>query len=119
MSKLKETQPILVSNESIEHGVKLTLKVQSSLDYFEGHFPELPILAGVVQLDWAVKFANEYLGLSSAVVKQVEVLKFQEMIRADQVVDLSLTRKSDYKFLFKYVSDIGVHASGRIVLEEA
>jgi len=119
LSKLQETQPILLAKEQIDNGVKLTFKVQPSLDYFKGHFPEISILAGVVQLDWAVNFAQEYLELSSSIVDQVEVLKFQDMIRADQTVELLLTRKSGHKFLFKYQSDKGVHSSGRIVLEEA
>jgi 3-hydroxymyristoyl/3-hydroxydecanoyl-(acyl carrier protein) dehydratase len=115
---LQETQPLFVKKEIIDNGVKLTLKVQASLDYFKGHFPGTPILAGVVQLDWAVNFAYDHLNLLSTTVKQVEVLKFKEMIHPDQIIDLSLIRKSDHKFLFQYQSEKGVHASGRILLEE-
>ncbi|WP_114325589.1 thioester dehydrase [Candidatus Colwellia aromaticivorans] len=118
MNKLQETQPLFIKKEIIGEGVKLTFKVQASLDYFKGHFPNVSILAGVVQLNWAVNFAHEHLKLSSTVVRQVEVLKFKEIIHADQIVDLSLIRKSDHKFLFEYHSEKGVHASGRILLEE-
>jgi len=118
LSKLQETQPLFVKKEIIDNGVKLTFKVQASLDYFRGHFPDTPILAGVVQLDWAVNFAYEHLNLSSTTVRQVEVLKFKEMIHSDQIINLSLLRKSDHKFLFEYQSEKGVHASGRILLEE-
>jgi 3-hydroxymyristoyl/3-hydroxydecanoyl-(acyl carrier protein) dehydratase len=118
LNKLNETQPLLIKKDVIDGGVKLTFKVQASLDYFKGHFPGAPILAGVVQLDWAVNFAHEHLQLSSTVVKQVEVLKFKEMIHPDQIINLSLIPKSDHKFLFEYQSDKGVHASGRVLLEE-
>jgi len=118
LNKLQETQPLFIKKEIIDNGVKLTFKVQASLDYFKGHFPDVSILAGVVQLDWAVNFAHEHLLLSSTVVRQVEVLKFKEIIHADQIINLSLIRKSDHKFLFEYQSEKGVHASGRILLEE-
>jgi len=118
LNKLQETQPLFIKKEIIDNGVKLTFKVQASLDYFKGHFPGTPILAGVVQLDWAVNFAYAHLNLSSTTVRQVEVLKFKEMIRPDQIINLSLIRKSDHKFLFEYQSEQGVHASGRILLEE-
>ncbi|WP_019028213.1 hypothetical protein [Colwellia piezophila] len=119
MNKLLKTEPLFIAKEIIENGVILTFKVQASLDYFKGHFPNIAILAGVVQLDWAVNFAIQYLNLASSVVKQVEILKFQEIIYADQIVSLSLTRKSDHKFLFKYHSAKGVHSSGRVLLEES
>jgi 3-hydroxymyristoyl/3-hydroxydecanoyl-(acyl carrier protein) dehydratase len=118
LNKLKETQPLFIKKETADDSVKLTFKVQASLDYFKGHFPDTPILAGVVQLDWAVNFAYEHLNLSSTTVRQVEVLKFKEMIHPDQIINLSLIRKSDHKFLFQYQSEKGVHASGRILLEE-
>jgi len=118
LNKLQETQPLFIKKEIIDSGVKLTFKVQASLDYFRGHFPDTPILAGVVQLDWAVNFAYEHLNLSSTTVSQVEVLKLKEMIHSDQIINLSLLRKSDHKFLFEYQSEKGVHASGRILLEE-
>ena len=38
-----------------ETSVSLALTIAADLDYFRGHFPNAPILAGVVQLDWAVK----------------------------------------------------------------
>jgi len=119
LNKLQETQPLFIKKETIDNGVKLTLKVQASLDYFKGHFPSTPILAGVVQLDWAVNFAHEHLNLPSSTVRQVEVLKFKEIIQPDQIVSLSLIRKSDHKFIFEYHSEKGVHASGRILLEES
>lgn len=99
--------------------VILVLGVDENIDYFKGHFPGTPILAGVVQLDWAVKFGIEYLGLQNVAVKSLDVLKFQVIIEPNQDVELTLIKKSDTKFTFKYVSAKGTHASGRVVLEES
>ena len=117
MSELKEITPELIAKKALVDGVELTLTAQPSLDYFKGHFPNAPILAGVVQLDWAVRYAREYLQLSGTTVKQVEVLKFQEIIQAGQSIKLVLTQKSAEKFVFKFQSDQCVHSSGRVLLE--
>jgi len=99
--------------------IEVTLYVGSNIDYFKGHFPQAPILAGVVQLDWAIHFGFKHLDVLNTAVKNVEVLKFQVVIQPDQEIKLLLVKKSDCKFTFKYVSEKGVHSSGRIVLEES
>ena len=93
------------------------MRLQPELDYFKGHFPDVPILAGVVQLDWAVKFTQQYLGYENQLVENVEVLKFQVVLTPNLQVDLHLEKRSDNKTTFKYISAKGVHASGRIVFE--
>ncbi|WP_462159886.1 ApeI family dehydratase [Pseudoalteromonas sp. GB56] len=85
------------------------------LDYFRGHFPGAPILAGVVQLDWAVKYARQYLSIQGD-VKDIEVLKFQVVMTPELELTLTLTKKKDDKFSFSYHSHKGQHASGRVVI---
>ncbi len=94
----------------------LNLKIPSDLDYFNGHFPEAPILAGVVQLDWAIRLGLEYLRFGSRAVQNLEVLKFQVVLTPGLEVQLFLTKKTSDKFVFSYHSDQGMHASGRVVL---
>lgn len=94
----------------------LTFTLDPKLSYFEGHFPGQPILAGVVQLDWAIKLAKQYLSLDEGDVGAVEVLKFQQMLLPNTEVTLTLNRKDPKKFIFSYSSASGNHASGRIKL---
>jgi 3-hydroxymyristoyl/3-hydroxydecanoyl-(acyl carrier protein) dehydratase len=98
--------------------VELQLHIPFDLDYFQGHFPNAPILAGVVQLHWAVEYCKQKFSLTELEVKNVEVLKFQVVIIPGQKLNLALTRKTVNKVLFSYTSEKGQHASGRIVFED-
>ncbi|MGB1197787.1 MAG: thioester dehydrase [Thalassotalea sp.] len=119
MNKLIVTEPNILNIEKLENSVIMELRLQPELDYFKGHFPEVPILAGVVQLDWAIQYIQQHLGYEQQLVENVEVLKFQVVLSPDLVVSLHLERKSAHKATFKYISAKGVHASGRIVFENS
>ena len=114
----------ILSTESIDDTAILTLHIPKDLDYFNGHFDQAPILAGVVQLHWAVVYAQQNLAISAADVMDIHVLKFQEMILPGQDVVLTLTKKSAEKVLFSYQStapngEVKSHSSGRLIFAES
>ncbi|WP_448549442.1 ApeI family dehydratase [Thalassotalea fusca] len=119
MSKLEHIHPKIIDEKVTDEGVELTLWVDAELDYFKGHFPNVPILAGVAQLNWAVELGAQKLNLPCAKVKDVEVLKFQEVITPNTTLTLALSQTKSNKFTFRYASEKGVHASGRVVLDLA
>lgn len=99
--------------------VHLTLRVPHDLFYFQGHFPVAPILPGVVQVQWAQHYGGEMLGFSTD-FSHLEAVKFQHVLRPGQVVELELRRDSESgKLAFRYHSESGQHASGRIVNKTA
>ncbi len=116
MSELSNLAPILLERRASENKVELDLLISADLDYFNGHFPEAPILAGVVQLDWAVNFGRQELSMPYP-VKDIEVLKFQVVITPGMTVTLTLEKTAPTKFSFSYVSQKGQHASGRVLLD--
>lgn len=90
----------------------------ADLIVFDGHFPGVPILPGVAQLDWAIRMAREVFALPPHVLR-VEALKFQNVVRPGTALDLTLgwdTPKQQLTFCWQ--SDAGLHARGRILLHE-
>src|SRR5262245_55888788 len=69
----------------------LDLHIPPELAHFPGHFPGLPILPGVVQVDWAVRFAREHLGVTAEFVR-LENVKFLALVRPDAQLELELRR---------------------------
>jgi acyl-CoA synthetase (AMP-forming)/AMP-acid ligase II len=92
------------------------LTVPADLLYFDGHFTVAPVLPGVVQVDWAIHYGRLYFGLTGAFAG-MNALKFQQMIRPGVPLSLELTWDEVKRSLnFRYFSDAGAHASGRILL---
>jgi acyl-CoA synthetase (AMP-forming)/AMP-acid ligase II len=95
--------------------VLLELTVPADLLYFDGHFAVAPVLPGVVQVDWVIHYGAHYLGRGGSFAG-IQALKFQQMIRPDQPVRLELSRDAAKGSLaFRYFSEAGAHASGRIL----
>ena len=110
--------PEITQIQTLDEKVELSLFLDPSIAYFEGHFPGLPILPGVAQLHWAVELGKQYLGLPDTGVTSVEVLKFSHILQPGDEVRLTFEKKSPQKFVFSYTSEKGSHASGRIVLSD-
>lgn len=112
----KPTLPIVVSSQESEKGYTLSLRIPEDLLYFDGHFDQSPILPGIVQLQWAEKYARELFKLDAHFIR-LEALKFQKIATPGLTLTLDLSwSKTNAKIQFKYTSAIGQHASGRIVL---
>jgi acyl-CoA synthetase (AMP-forming)/AMP-acid ligase II len=96
--------------------VLLEVTVPADLLYFDGHFSVAPVLPGVVQVEWAIHYGRLHLGLANA-FGGINALKFQQMIRPGQPVLLELVHDpAKGQLHFRYFSDAGAHASGRILM---
>ncbi|MCG6573709.1 AMP-binding protein [Pseudomonas sp. AF32] len=94
----------------------LQLAVPPDLAYFSGHFPTAPVLPGVVQVDWALSLGRQLLDLPPRFIG-MEVLKFQQLIRPGDEVQLHLRFDRERgKLYFAYRNDTATCSSGRIVL---
>lgn len=97
----------------------LQLSVPPDLAYFSGHFPKAPVLPGVVQVEWALNLGRQLLNLPGKFAG-MEVLKFQQLVRPGDEVQLHLRFDPERdKLYFAYRNDTATCSSGRILLEPA
>ena len=57
--------PTMLDHHRNEHIVTMLLHIPTDLAFFAGHFSSIAIVPGVVQLHWAVQFANDVFNLNS------------------------------------------------------
>ncbi|VVO77139.1 Acetyl-coenzyme A synthetase [Pseudomonas fluorescens] len=97
----------------------LQLSVPPDLAYFSGHFPKAPVLPGVVQVEWALNLGRQLLKLDGAFAG-MEVLKFQQLVRPGDEIQLHLRFDAERgKLYFAYRNDTATCSSGRILLGPA
>jgi acyl-CoA synthetase (AMP-forming)/AMP-acid ligase II len=85
------------------------------LVYFSGHFRDLPILAGVVQIDWVIAYGRQCFDLP-LVFRGIHALKFQRIIAPEKPFTLELVHEPGKSSLsFKITSRVGTHTSGRLL----
>ena len=106
----------------VDGGVDLDLWLPTDHLCFKGHFPGVPILPGAVQIDWAVRLADQYLAAGIGAACRFQV-KFKQPIRPGGVVTLALRLSAEKQALsFDYRSGGRgggeVHSTGRIALRD-
>lgn len=115
----RPTHPVLLSEHEQDGRHTLSLLLPLDLHYFEGHFPQLPVLPGLVQIAWALEFAASRLGTPTH-CRRLEMLKFQQLLRPGDRLNLTLEYEAARKRLhFAYRRDGTDVSSGRMVWEGA
>jgi hypothetical protein len=94
------------------------LDVPQDLACWPGHFPTFQLVPGVLQLDWAVKRVEEWVGVPVDVAR-VEGLKFVNPLLPGDSVRLCLERRGPTSFQFEIGSKDRVNSLGRIHLAPA
>ncbi|MCO5400291.1 AMP-binding protein [Ralstonia soli] len=95
------------------------LRVSPDLAHFSGHFPGLPILPGVVLVDWAVRLAAARNPVARAITS-VDQLKFMAPVPPGAVVSLRLAHEPE-RCRVRFTARLGARdcASGVLVHREA
>ncbi len=109
--------PNISTPEITDETLKLHLEVGHDLKWFEGHFPENPVLPGVVQVHWAVSLAKRFF-VQEKQFRQVENLKFKSVVLPGMALVLQFSGfEADEKIRFSFLaSDSGeVHSEGRLL----
>lgn len=104
--------PPILSREDFKNGCRLSLLVAPENPYFEGHFEDVSVLPGVVQLLWAQQFAEQLLELSGR-FDGMRKIKFRDLVFPEQALNLLLEYEADSGQLkFQYDSDKGRYSQG-------
>jgi 3-hydroxymyristoyl/3-hydroxydecanoyl-(acyl carrier protein) dehydratase len=113
------TLPQIESLERRPDGLHLDFMLPGHLEYFDGHFPQLALLPGVVQIGWAVELARSHLVLESAVLdhfRALSAVKFMRVLRPGTSVRLRLSADRPNRALEFEYRDGGVTCStGRVL----
>jgi acyl-CoA synthetase (AMP-forming)/AMP-acid ligase II/3-hydroxymyristoyl/3-hydroxydecanoyl-(acyl carrier protein) dehydratase len=109
--------PQVLEQVEVDGEWSLQLAVPPDLAYFSGHFPKAPVLPGVVQVDWALSLGQQLMNLPEKFAG-MEVLKFQQLVRPGDEVQLHLRFDPvRSKLYFAYRNETATCSSGRILLE--
>lgn len=114
------TQPERLGCVRTADKITLRLRVPVDLGYLDGHFPEFPVVPGVVQAKWVWTTAAELLG-RAAPLKAMEAVKFKEMLLPGREFSLSvqvLRKGSEEKLVYDISDGDVLFSSGRLILGE-
>jgi len=112
-------EPVVVEQEIEGQSLERLCIVPADLAQLEGHFEGFPVVAGVVQLGWAMEAARLLLG-RPARIRAIEALKFREILRPgdhfrlEVVVEVS---QGGDRIRFSLSDEARVFSSGRCELE--
>ena len=103
----------LIDLQTDEQKLSATLFLPENLIHFDGHFEEMPILPGVVQIHWIIELASEHLKIEGEFVG-MDVVKFTKIISPGYTVKI----EADYDPIkntlnFTYTSEHGNHSAGK------
>lgn len=111
--------PQVLEQTEVDGEWSLQLAVPPDLAYFSGHFPKAPVLPGVVQVEWAMSLGQQLMNLPEKFAG-MEVLKFQQLVRPGDEIQLHLRfDPARGKLYFAYRNETATCSSGRILLEAA
>jgi len=107
--------PEILKKSLSENTVELLIKIPENLAYFEGHFPGISIVPGVVQLHWAVKFATEHFKIPGT-ISQGNRIKFTQLMRSADEICLSLQYVPEKQMVsYSYKAGDQSYASGSFI----
>lgn len=114
--------PMIVDAELDPEQVSVRLRIDLAEHqfWFDGHFPDHPVLPGIVQVNWAGEVSRR-LFAPHLVFSNLQSVKFQQTIGPQAVVNLNIGYSYERtRAVFEYRGDDeAVFSSGRIHFRES
>jgi hypothetical protein len=113
------TTPQRLKKSETPRGLTLRVRVPETLAYLEGHFPNQPIVPGVVQIQWVAEAAMAWLR-KRFVVRRMDAIKFKTPLLPGHefsiVIEHALS-EGEALLRFSLMDGETLFSSGRLVLE--
>ena len=107
--------PLIESMDFVANQCTLAVLIHSDIRWFAGHFPEQPVLPGVVQAHWAASIGRYLFGVQTD-FSRLDNLKFQTMIIPTVELLLVLQyRPEKFAVKFAYQRNETVYSEGTAV----
>ena len=110
-------QPEILTTTREGPTVRLRLRVPVGLTVFRGHFEDFPLLPGVIQVDWAIRFGRRHFELPRN-FKRLTALKFMRVTPPGAEFDLTLGYNGAGELMFRFADGDAVYSSGRVLFGE-
>lgn len=108
-----EFNSLVISDESISVG----MFIQPGLSWFTGHFPDQPVLPGVVQTHWVCELAQQLFTVKG--LKKVNNLKFKTMVLPGTQLTLKLSFNAlKNSVVFSYQNDNDTFSTGSLLFSD-
>ena len=111
-------EPILQNIVKTDTNVVADLTFLGDSAYFMGHFPNFPILPGVVQMHFVFRFIKQFFHVSASAFDVIK-LKYSSLILPDITTHFELTRVHEHEFAFCYSQHGKPCSAGKIVIKGA
>ena len=95
-----------------DDSLRVSMRVPLALDVFQGHFPAIPIVPGVVQIDWVMRQLRKHLK-PAARFAGLQGAKFKRLVRPAMSLTLAIYASGNL-VRFEYVSADSPVSAGRI-----
>lgn len=100
--------------EQTEERLVVAMELQPDMPCFEGHFDDLPVLAGVIQIGWVVNLAQRHFG-KTFLHRALHSVKFQQLLRPPVQLTLTVEWLPERELLkFSYSNKRGRCSAGAI-----
>ena len=80
--------------EKEDNSISLVFTIPETSPYFDGHFPDYPVLPAVAQADIVINFADRYFNTGVALSK-IKRMKFNKIISPSLTLLLKIEIKND------------------------
>ncbi len=115
---LTSQQSLLILSKTItDSKAELHLKIPEDLACFKGHFTDMPVVPGVVQLHWVVEFVKEFFNLVPSITKGSQI-KFMSLMKPNDTPVLTLTLDFEKSLItYHYQDKKTTYSLGKLTYE--